>query len=137
MKSLYYNLIYGVANLWKYRKVIWEDRDWNDYHIYTLLRFKLNKMAESFRKHSYHKGAGLRTWELKKCVILLDRIIADEYAEVEWSKAIDYKEWKIGEVLTEEDKKLIKTAQTKENYMRNQDLDLLFSSLRNIKGWWY
>lgn len=137
IKRLYYGLIYGIPNLFIWFKVIWKDRDWDNYHIYVLLCFKLNRMAKSFEKYDIHVDAEKKVQQLKLCVLLLERLIADEYAEAEWDKAIDYKNWKIGEVLTEEDKRLLKIAQIKEDYMRNQDLDLLFSSLRKyIEGWW-
>ncbi len=118
-------------------KIVWKDRNWDNYHIYTLLHFKLNRMSKSFEKYDLHVDAEKKVQQLKLCVFLLQRLIDDEYAEAEWNKAIDYENWTIGKELTDEDKRLLKIAQTKEVYMRNQDLDLLFSSLRkHIEGWW-
>lgn len=53
-ETLYYNLKYGFQNLWKWRKIVWNDRDWDWMYLSAVMRFKLRRMADGCEKYSYH-----------------------------------------------------------------------------------
>ena len=44
------NFIKGVKNLWKWFPTIWKDRDWDSYHIYEILRVKIENQAKYMQK---------------------------------------------------------------------------------------
>lgn len=49
----YYNIKNGIKNLWKYRKVSWNDR-WYDYQpIFNILEFKLKDTIKNWDKAHY------------------------------------------------------------------------------------
>ncbi len=148
IKSLYYKLIYGIPNLFVWFKIVWKDRDWDFYWVYCLLRFKLNRMSKSFEKYDIHVDVEKKVKQIKIVVALLDRLIEDDYADYEYEKFGDVRyegtrenrifNWTENRPFTNEELQLLRIASDKEIYMRNQDLDLLFSSLRkHIEGWWH
>jgi hypothetical protein len=40
----WYNLKYGVRNLWRWAPIIWRDRDWDHGYLSRILEFKLYTM---------------------------------------------------------------------------------------------
>jgi len=112
----------GVKNLVFWFPVIWLDRWWDHSFLYPILRRKLEHMEENFRLGGCHKNNKKDAFKMKKCVLLLDRLINDAY--------IDYKNergWA----------PKIRFSFNKEHEMIEQDLDLLFKLLRrNIRTWW-
>ena len=50
-KHFHKYLYYGIKNLITWFPVIWKDRDWDDYYILEILKFKINKTANSFEKN--------------------------------------------------------------------------------------
>ena len=117
-------------------------------------------MEVNFRKHGHHVKHIEDADKIKKCVILLDRLIEDEYHENVFKN--HYKKWgepkmtfrdsteypdcsvldiKYPKVKTKEDDKLeTKQFRLKSNMveaMREQDLELLFTLMRkHIQSWW-
>jgi len=150
----------GIKSLIIWFPVIWQDRWYDHYFIYAILRHKLHLMEHNIRLYGIHTKHIEDADKIKKCVILLDRLMKDEYHENVFKD--HYKKW--GEpkmrfedydkdpelqelhidypkVQTEEDKKL----QTKEfrlksksvQEMINQDVEMLFTLMRkNIQTWW-
>lgn len=148
MKSLYYKLIYGIRNLFVWFKIVWKDRDWDDYFIYYLLRFKLNKMQKAFDKYSLHVSKERKVKQIKTVVALLDRLIENDYACVEYEKFNDVRyggtkenrifNWTENQPFTDEQTRLLDIASDKEYYMRRQDREMLFDILKkHIEEWWY
>lgn len=103
-----------IRNIWFYRRVLWNDQPWDHSYIYRLLRRKLQQMIAL-------DGMSLSWPQQQKkmhlCVLLLDRLIEDDYADVPsigWSKGWKYEE-----------------------YMIEQDVRLLFETMRkHIRCWW-
>ena len=44
----------GISNLWKWRKIIWEDRWWDYYYLLEILRFKLKDMEEHWGRDTHY-----------------------------------------------------------------------------------
>jgi hypothetical protein len=150
IKNIYkffrYDLHRGIINLIKWFPIIWKDRNWDDYFIYEILKFKLSLMEEYIRENGIHLNAEKDAFNIKKCVILLDRIIKDEYHDnvfknhdKKWGKfefLVNRKN-----VLTKEDEE-----QEKKEYRRlskcvielkNQDYKYLFYLMEKyIQHWW-
>jgi len=82
--------LFFVKNFWKFRKILWTDRDWDYGFLYDLLKFKLSDMAKHQRAHSYHEGAERYAKQLDFAVFLIDRITKDYYWEEDMKKHEDY-----------------------------------------------
>ena len=112
----------GTKNLVIWFPVIWHDRWWDHSFLFSILRFKLSLMEKGFRKYGVSTRSEQDADNIKKCEVLLDRLINDAY--------IDYKEergWC----------PKIRLSFEKQEEMINQDLDMLFKILRKqIRCWW-
>lgn len=157
---LYYNVKYGIWNIFLWLPVIWKDRYWDYQFIYQILRRKLYLTEKKFRKAHFYVGQEKDADKMKMCINALDRLIEDKYDEhafkkhdEKWGKAelnfepkddssefskclITHKN-----VKTEEDdkkeRKDFKRAIDHEEMLKQQDLDLLFSTMRkHIRSWW-
>ncbi len=112
---LFQNIRNFVRNIWFYRRVLWDDQPWDQIYIYELLRRKLQQMIA-------FDGIGM-SWPQKQekihlCVLLLDRLIEEDYCldvpPIGWSKPWEY-----------------------EDYMLEQDVRLLFETMRkHVRTWW-
>lgn len=80
---------YGIENLIYWFKIIWTDRNWDSYYIFEILRHKLIKMEEIFREEGMHVDANKDADKMKVCILLLNRIINDNY----WELAGGEKHW--------------------------------------------
>lgn len=155
------NIKYGILNLIKWFPVIWQDRDWDHYYLYVILQHKLKHM-EHLHIHYSHLMSGSQTAkEIKTCLILLERLMEDEYHEnasieyhkkwgrpkFNWTKLPDdernYSELEITHkyVKTKKDesqniKDFHRTCDHERN-MRKQDIEYLFKYMeKHIEGWW-
>ena len=54
LETKWYNVKYGIENLFIWLPVTWKDRDWDWYYLSRLMRFKLLRMADECEKYSYH-----------------------------------------------------------------------------------
>lgn len=57
MKNILYNVkrfISNIKNVIRWLPVIWKDRDWDDYYIFEVLKFKLKNQAEYIGYHDRH-----------------------------------------------------------------------------------
>jgi len=150
----------GIKNLIKWFPIIWKDRQWDRQFIYAILRHKLHLTEQFIRHNGIHVHHIKDADKIKKCVLLLDRLIKDKYHENIYQNY--YKKWgnpemfwedydedpeyktldiKYPNVKTEEDDKLqekqFKMKMKTEQQMKQQDLNMLFELLRkHIQTWW-
>lgn len=115
-----YNFRYGIENLIKWFFIIWKDRDCDYCFIYYILQHKL-KFTEEVMRDGYvnsKKDAD----KIKKCVLLLNRLIKDEYSE---------------NIINGYNKRFNKDIIDHAIYLKEQDLNMLFEIMKkNIEGWW-
>ncbi len=149
----------GIKNLIVWFPVIWKDRQWDFWFIYEILHKKLSLMEHFIRNHGHHVRAEQDADNIKKCVLLLKRLKDDDYSESAFKQHRD--KWgepefnwvdcdrpdchklliEYDNIKTEEDKnkerKDFKNAYEHEEYLKHQDLDLLFKLMRkHIQTWW-
>ena len=158
IKDIPRNIKYGIENLIKWFPVIWQDRDWDHYYLYVILKRKLKHMEHLHIHYSHLMSAEQTAAQIKICVDLLDRLVKDEYDESayktyyeKWGKPkfnwipVDNEcsslEITNEKVKTEEDKKQetkdFRRAGDHERNMRKQDIEYLFNHMRkHIEGWW-
>jgi hypothetical protein len=154
---------YGIQNLIKYFKVIWNDRDWDHYFFFILLQTKLKYMEKIFRQYGYHVNSERDADKMKVCINLLGRIINDDYCKYEFEKhderygklkmntlpnqydnngkvssyLAEFSRDKTTEQIKEQERKAFQRIYKKQILLEKNDLDLLFHILRTqIKSWW-
>ena len=150
----------GIINLIIWFPIIWKDRDWDHQFLYEIIRFKLKRMAKFHRKYGISVDADKYAKQMELCVNLLNRIINDEYLSMVLKKHEEkWGESKMVFTPCEDDERLLKLdfevekaktevekeQETKEklklyehaDYLKQQDLDMLFRTIRKyIEGWW-
>lgn len=160
IEDFWYNLKYGIENLFNWIPVVWKDRNWDHYFIYVILRHKLHLMEKQIREYGHHVDKDRDANNIKVCVNLLDRLIADDYHEMafknhdrKWGESdFQFKECEDNPELMslhiarenvntpedeEKERKDFRRASDHETFLREQDLDLLFKNMRKyIQTWW-
>lgn len=159
LKYIYRDTIIGFKNLIRWFPIIWNDRQWDHIYIYKIFQKKLSLTEKYLRYNGIHVDAKRDADKIKTCVILLDRLLKDDYHDMAFKR--HYEKWGMPELRTEktenenfsrlhvvydgvkteeDDKKERKefhSAWEHEKYLREQDLDLLFKIMRkHIQGWW-
>lgn len=156
---MFHLLVSGIKSLIVWFQVIWRDQWWDHSFLFILLRFKLKLMEKGFRDEGHHIGDIKNANEIKICILLLNRIIDDDYFEMvfkhhdkKWGKLkmsfekTDNKylqdlklthpnvKTKSDDVVEEkESKRLFNLAE----YLHRQDIEYLFHIInRKIRCWW-
>lgn len=98
IKNFPHNFRCGVENLITYFKIVWKDRDWDDYYIYQFLIFKIKKTSKHIREHDFHLNAK-RDSEIMDTVVKLLERDRDEYYSMEF---LDYHKSKFNWIDTDD-----------------------------------
>jgi len=116
------NIKPGLINIIYWLPVIYRDRWWDHSYLYSILRHKLNQMEKKFKCCGISTQSEKDAKNIKICVLLLDRLINNDYIDYEGKRG-----WK----------PKFRLSLEKEEQMINQDLDLLFKIIRKqIRCWW-
>ena len=133
IKNWYYDVIQGIPNLIRWFPVVWKDRDWDHVYIYDVLRFKL-KNTEKCIRNGLHVDADKEANRIKTCVNLLDRLRNDVYQDMiyrDWDNNIDMNN------RTKEESADFRRRYQHEDYMIEQDIDMLFNIMKkHMQKWW-
>lgn len=86
------NFITGIKNLWKWRRAIYWDRDWDHWYIYEILKTKLKFQAEYMQKHGMTEKSGEVAKQLFECVDMIDKIQNEFYID-EAIEGLGEKQW--------------------------------------------
>lgn len=159
IKYFFRDIKHGIENLITWFPIIWKDRWWDHWFFFVVLHKKLDLMEKNFRSYGHHTKADKDADKMKICALLAKRIMDDNYFEMaskqhreKWGEPnmdwIDIDNSELVElkitydgVITEKDKeqerKEFKTAIEQENYLREQDIKMLFNLIhKNIQTWW-
>lgn len=87
IKELYYELIgykvkffyNSLRNLIRWAPVIWKDRDWDGWYIYTVLETKIKHQAKYIGDRDYHTEAKRDAERMMLCVRLIQKIKEEHY----------------------------------------------------------
>lgn len=71
----------GIANLYRWRKVIYRDKDFDHWYIYEILKTKLEFQAEFLRKNGMHEAANNDVAKIKECIGLIDKVQHEYYID--------------------------------------------------------
>lgn len=132
-RTIYYNLKYGIGNLISWFYIIWTDRDWDDYFLLAMLHKKIARMEKLHRNHGHLVSSESSAKQLRLCKCLLKRLMDEDY--------FDYRklpeDYLISTEYCPKESKRVLNEHKHEEYLINQDLDLLFKTIRRcILGWW-
>jgi len=73
------NFTDGVHNLWRWKKVMWNDRNWDHNYIYDVLLHKLLLQREYLVKHNRFEGIEQVNRDITICLNLIERLKSDYY----------------------------------------------------------
>jgi hypothetical protein len=109
-----------IKNLIRWVPIIWNDQDWDYFHIYNILKHKLVFMAEHMYINGYHELSKQEGDRMMLCVRLINKIQDEEY---------------INELINSN--KLTFSDIQKSEAKHNKAKKLLFKILeQNIERWW-
>ena len=77
-----YYLYNSIRNLCIWFKIIWRDRPWDYHYLFIMLHKKLSLMERFIRIKGCHEDHIMDADRIKECIVLLDRIIADDYEDM-------------------------------------------------------
>jgi hypothetical protein len=144
----------------KWLPVIWKDQDWDQAWLWEMLDFKLKSMEGFYRSdYAWSMEAGRVADQIKRCRLVLARIIADDYiinATLYHDKKWGDVRWNFGEMndagfgsLTftrpggvvawdeKTERKEFIWCSRHADYMKKQDIDYLFKLMgRYVNSWW-
>lgn len=132
-RTIYYNLKYGIGNLIFWFYIIWTDRDWDNYFLYAMLHKKLVRMEKLYRFHGSLVSSENSANQLRICKCLLKRLMEEKYFDY----SIIPDDWNISRPLPPLISEKLSKEAKHEEYLIEQDLDLLFKTMRKcVRGWW-
>lgn len=89
-KYTHKKLYIGIKNLIKWFPIVWKDRDWDDFYIFEVLKFKIKNTANLFEKNQSFVGWENQVRYMRICEKLID-LIQDEYYSHEYFDYYDNK----------------------------------------------
>lgn len=75
----YYNIKYGVPNLFKYFSVVWKDRPWDSGNALDLMQRKFEIMIPSFEKYAHHVDSFQSIRQMRWAVGLIEKVKTEWY----------------------------------------------------------
>ena len=138
----------SLYNLWRWFPIIWNDRDWDHYFIFEVLKFKLKNMSDSFEQNDWHKECKTDVKKMHTCIKLIELVQSNHYeAEAYFHENVEeylakYKNATL-RVLTNKKYQIFKNenrngvAMNVGLYKHQQAKKVLFTMLeRYIENWW-
>jgi len=163
LKTLYYNLKYGIQNLFVYFPIIFKTREWDFVFIYELIQFKLNRVRKHLEEHNLFEGVEKVCQQIRICENLIQRLLDNDYNQylhkkheerfgkfnfesIFWNKDNNGEDLfelksKYSKCKTDEEVELADNEKSKiyelDRIAYEKDRKLLFKMLEKyIEGWW-
>jgi len=154
--SFIFHHITSIKNLIKWFPLIYRDRQFDHNYLLNIMEFKLSLMEDYFKNHGITVSSEKDSKRIKICKNLCKRL-SYGYSEMLYGEnSSHYKKWGSIEILTDEEHKLSikhKNCKTdkdfadekkehdklmkREEYLQEQDLNLLFKTMKKyMLGWW-
>lgn len=121
--SYHYRVKYGIINLFKYFKVVWNDRSWDQGYMYDLMIRKLEVTIPSYEKYSNHVGSENTVMRMKTVLNLMKKVKDGDYG-IEY---LDYQDSEINFIPTDETEKWFEMKKT----VKKDNLDEFFKKYKN------
>ena len=100
MTTFLRNVKYGLQNLWKWKNIIYKDRDWDWTFLYRIMAYKMECMAAHMEEYGFHTNQEVTVSELRECAKRLLRVEEENYGKGELK-------WEYVEKLMEKDEEWI------------------------------
>ena len=108
-----------IKNIIRWIPILWNDRDWDYYYIFEILKTKLKFQSKHFREYGYHESSERDAEQMELCIRLIDKV-QNEY----------YLDEALGQEFTDE---AVISAINKHDKAKR----ILFKLLeQNIESWW-
>ena len=76
-------MIRGLKNLWRWRKVIWNDRDYDYYYIYEVLKQKLIFQRDHLRKYGFHSNSEADANDIEQVIQLIQALQDEKFYDTD------------------------------------------------------
>ena len=155
IRNFYYNMINGISNIFKWWKVIWNDRNYDSGFVFKIMEFKFENMEKFFNSdNAWSKDAKRDAKRIMVAKNLCKRIVRDSdylknaivkhHKKYGYDSKLEFKpvEGKPGfmEMInnsSEEEKKSFSRACEHAECMKKQDIEFLFNYLKkHLRSWW-
>ena len=70
----------GLRNILRWIPIIYKDKDWDQYYIFEVLKFKLKNQAEYINKRGIHLSAKRDAQIMMTCVRLIEKLQNEYYS---------------------------------------------------------
>jgi len=118
------DLISGIGNLYRWFKIIWNDRQYDYSYILHVLKKKLEIMHKRFSGDLVFVGQEKEAHNMRVCILLIERILDDNYI---LSKRFSY----LSAVCPDASRKFLREYE-------EQDLIMLSKLLsKHLRCWWF
>lgn len=134
ISEIYRDIYAGIRSIIRWIPVLWFDRNYDWTYLVRIMERKFELMESQHRNHGYYVGAEISAKQLKICQELCQRIRNDYnyFPNDQWSPEIGpwHQRYR--------DQKFKKPErQCYEDYMRQQDIDLLTKMIaKHLQKWW-
>lgn len=85
-------IIDGISNIIKWIPVLYKDRDWDDHHIFEMLKFKLIQQRKELVEANRHTTVWQTNRDITICLNLIERIQEETY-ELEYFDYVRERTW--------------------------------------------
>ena len=125
IRRLYFNIKQGFKNIWVWKKVIWNDRDWDWLFLIIILQFKLENMAKYQKTQGMSVDHDKIAEQLHRTALACKRLMVEEYDKPDpiflkdnkWQKKINGTDF--------------------QSYMQQQDIKYITKMInKHIWDWW-
>lgn len=82
----------SIINLIRWFPVIWKDRNWSEWFIWEILKFKLTNQANYISKKDRHTAAQYDAQKMRLCVRLIEKV-QNEYYPMEYMDYFEVKRY--------------------------------------------
>lgn len=149
LHSIYYNVKYGIKNLYHYLPVIWRNREWDEYYIYALLAKKFERMEYLHSNHGHLVRSLRKAKQLMIAKNLAKRLVEQNYLdnalindsdnEVDFTfeKIEDSEFVRMIDNRTQKQKDAFNRARKRAQAMEKQDREMLVKLMgKYLMEWW-
>ena len=140
-----YHVKVWLRNIWRFRKELAHTYPWDYSGLLLLMRRQVITMEECQRLHGNHVGADKVAKDLRIVKKLLDRLIDDQYdvqtdGEYDW-EYLDNGYSQLIVIKDRQPKYIFPKGTSKQLYkhednIRKQDIEMLFTYMKQYRGWW-
>ena len=87
----WYNLKHGLRNIWNFKKIVWQHRDWDYYDILRMQQFQLKKLKATLADgHEVDESRLPKIDKMSRVIELIQNIFDDQDMEKTFMSRVGY-----------------------------------------------